>query len=300
MEDTTDRQPDPLSPDGLSGARRLYGVIGWPLGHSMSPAIHTAAFEALGLPYVYRMFPVPAEAAAFEAFLARCANAPVPVGGCSVTIPHKENALAWLKQTGGQVDPLAARIGAVNTLAFSDAGAFGSNTDCQAAVAAIASAVGGQAALAGKAALVLGAGGAGRAVVFGLIDAGCRVSLADVDAGRAAALAADSGATHVPMDAVGRIETDILANASPVGMHPNVAASPVPAAALREGMVVFDVVYNPLRTRLLREAEAAGCRTVAGIEMFVGQAVAQCQLWTGRPAPRDVMRRVVLERLRHG
>jgi shikimate dehydrogenase len=298
MSQQTDGQPDPLRPEGLEGVERLFGVIGWPVAHSMSPAIHNAAFEAEKLPCHYRLFPVPPSGADLAAFLARCKDSPVPVGGCSVTIPHKQHALAYLRATGGQIEPLAEKIGALNTLVLEPGRAYGCNTDYAAAVEAIASAFQqGRSALAGKRVLLLGAGGAGRAIAFGLLDAGCRVTITDCDPPRAEQLAAEAGAATVPLEQVTGLEADILVNATPVGMHPNVSQSPYPAEHLRPGQVVFDAVYNPIRTRLLTEAEARGCRCVAGVEMFVGQAVAQFERWTGRPAPRRLMHSVVLERL---
>ncbi len=298
-EPTQSNPPDPLGPPGLDGIERLFGVIGWPVAHSMSPAIHNAAFAELGLPFTYRLFPVPPDLSDLEAFLSRCRESSVPVGGCSVTIPHKVNAITFLERVGGRIEPLAKQIGAVNTLAFTDGGVYGANTDYAAAVGAIASALpGGREELTGKKALLVGAGGAGRAIAFGLTAAGCELTIADLDAARAEALAAETKAAAVPLADIERVEADVIANATPVGMYPNVERTPLPTSMLRAGQVVFDAVYNPLRTQLLTEADAAGCRTVPGVEMFVGQAVAQFELWTGKTAPREVMRNVVLERLR--
>lgn len=298
MTDESAAQSDPLAPPGLDGIERLFGVIGWPVAHSMSPAIHNAAFAKLGLPFAYRLFPVPPNLSDLEAFLTRCRESSVPVGGCSITIPHKVNAITFLESVGGKVEPLANQIGAVNTLAFTDDGIYGANTDYAAAVGAIASVLpGGREELTGKKALLVGAGGAGRAIAFGLTAAGCELTIADLDAARAEALAAETKAAVAPLEKIVGLEVDVIANATPVGMRPDVERTPLPTSMLRAGQVVFDAVYNPIRTRLLADAEAAGCRTVPGVEMFVGQAVAQFELWTGKDAPREVMRNVVLERL---
>jgi shikimate 5-dehydrogenase len=149
---------------------------------------------------------------------------------------------------------------------------------------------------------VVGAGGVGRAMAFGLKERGAAVTLTDVDESRASALALQVGVAAVPISAMERGGSpdltrgtcDILLNCTPVGMHPKTDASPVPKEMLRRERVVYDAVYNPLETRLLREARAAGCRTVAGIDHFVRQAVEQFELWTGRPAPVETMRRVVI------
>jgi shikimate 5-dehydrogenase len=174
---------------------------------------------------------------------------------------------------------------------------------------------------------MLGAGGVGRAMAFGLTQGGARLTLTDIDEKRAQALAGEVGAETLPISEVThggssalrggssdlrggssdlrggspyppRLRYDLLLNCTPIGMHPKVDASPVPREMLRPEMVVYDAVYNPIETRLLREAREAGCRTVAGIDHFVRQAVEQFELWTGRPAPVETMRRVLVEALR--
>ena len=145
--------------------------------------------------------------------------------------------------------------------------------------------------------LLLGAGGAARALAYGLFDRGATLAIANRTYERAEKLATEVSATAHRLEDVAAVEADILLNTTSVGMHPNVDASPVPAAALRRGMVVFDAIYNPPATKLLREAEAAGCEAVSGIAWFVNQAALQFELWTGLPAPRDVMERVLRERL---
>jgi 3-dehydroquinate dehydratase/shikimate dehydrogenase len=274
----------------LKETSALYGVIGHPVGHSMSPAMLNAAFDATETDAVYLPFEVDADPGAFVRRMSDFGAA-----GFSVTIPHKVDVMGALDD----IEPAARHIGAVNTVIARGGRLTGTNTDLYGAMDAIASAAGGADALAGKRALVLGAGGAARAIVFGLVEAGMEVTLTDIDGPRAAELASASGAEAVDPERAGEAagDFDVVANATPVGMHPNEDATPLDAARLHEGQTVFDAVYNPLETRLLREAAARGCRTVRGVEMFVRQGARQFELWTGGPAPVDVMRESVLERL---
>jgi len=274
--------------DRIGRATRLYGVIADPVGHSLSPRIHNAAFAETGLDAVYLPLWVEGDPAAFVQAMRE-----FEFDGYSVTIPHKQAVMAAVDE----IEPLARRIGAVNTIQRRpDGRLFATNTDWTAGLAAIEAVVG-AGWVRGKRALVLGAGGVGRAMAFGLSERGAMVTLTDVDASRAGVLAREVRAATCSLDrALGR-PYDILLNCTPVGMHPKTDESPAPQEFLRQEMVVYDAVYNPLETRLLREARAAGCRTVPGIEHFVRQAVEQFELWTGRPAPVETMRRVVVEAL---
>jgi len=272
----------------IGPATRVYGVIANPVAHSMSPAIHNAAFQHAGLDAVYLPFRVDSPADFIPAFRE------LPVEGYSVTIPHKETVIPLLDE----VEPLARRIGAVNTIVRRDGRLCGSNTDWSAAVGAVTGGLPEGDSLAGKSVLLLGAGGAARAMAFGLAERGARVVIANRTHERAVRLAAEVGCAAVPLDAAGSVAYDILVNGTSLGMHPRVDETPLDAARLRPGALVFDSVYNPPETRLLREARAAGCRTVNGLEMFVNQAVEQFELWTGLPAPRAFMRSVVESRLR--
>jgi 3-dehydroquinate dehydratase/shikimate dehydrogenase len=298
---------------GRIGPRtRVYGVIADPVGHSLSPRLHNAAFAELGLDAVYLPLWVEGDPAAFVRAMREFA-----FDGYSVTIPHKQTVMEALDE----IEPLARRIGALNTIQRrADGSLFGTNTDWTAGMASIEAVVG-AGWLGGKRALVLGAGGVGRAMAFGLRQRAADVTLADVDAARAETLAREVGASTMDIHQLGRgmedttgrggslaaaslrpdpprAHWDILLNCTPIGMLPKTDASPAPKEMLRAGMVVYDAVYNPIETRLLAEARAAGCRTVAGIDHFVRQAVEQFELWTARPAPVDTMRRVVVEALR--
>lgn len=273
----------------IGPATRVYGVIANPVAHSMSPAIHNAAFAERGLDAVYLPFRVDDPADFIPPFRS------LPVSGYSVTIPHKEAVIPLLDE----VQPLAGSIGAVNTIVERDGRLHGSNTDWSAALRAVESALAEGESLKGRRVLMLGAGGAARAIAFGLVERGCRLVIANRTVSRGERLARELGCQSLGLDRAADVPHDVLVNATSVGMHPNVDATPFPRGGLRPGAIVFDSVYNPIETRLLREARGAGCTVVNGLEMFVNQAVEQFELWTGRPAPREVMRSVVEARLSH-
>jgi 3-dehydroquinate dehydratase/shikimate dehydrogenase len=272
----------------IGPATRVYGVIANPVAHSMSPAIHNAAFYHCGVDAVYLPFRVDDVADFIPAYKE------LPVDGYSVTLPHKEAVIPLLDE----IQPLAKRIGAVNTIVARDGRLHGSNTDWSAAVKAIEGGLPEGRSLSGKRVLLLGAGGASRAMAFGLAERGCHVTIANRTHERGVRLAADVGCEVVPMADIGSVPYDILVNGTSVGMHPKVEGIPIDPALLRPDALTFDSVYNPLETRLLREARTVGCCTVDGLQMFVNQAVQQFELWTGLAAPRELMRSVVESRLR--
>jgi shikimate dehydrogenase len=257
----------------------VYGLVGNPVGHSLSPPMHEAAYDALGLDARYVTFE-PAEDD-FEAALAGASA--LGVAGLNVTIPFKERACAAV-----DASPLAARIGAVNTVVFGDGEPRGLNTDAEGAVRALREQ--GDATLDGARAVVVGAGGAGRAVTVGLADAGATVGVANRTVSKAHDLAATvEGASGHGLDDLDGLlaDADVLVNATSVGMAEDV--SPVPAAALHGDLVVLDAVYAPLETRLLRDAAAAGARTVDGAWMLLYQGAVAFEHWTGGAAPVDAM-----------
>jgi len=264
----------------------IYGVIARPVAHSLSPVIHNAAFEALGINAVYVPFlveDVPRFLAEFRA---------LGVKGYSVTIPHKEAALS----AADEADDLAREIGAANTIVRRGDLLCATNTDCAGALAALEEALAGDE-LRGKSVILLGAGGAARAVAFGLRQRGARIVIVNRTFERGEELARDVGAEARHVEELPHLTADILINTTAVGMHPHTDISPVPREILRAGMVVFDAVYNPRETRLLREAKAAGCRVVYGDAWLLNQAALQFELWIGRPAPREVMARALRARL---
>jgi 3-dehydroquinate dehydratase/shikimate dehydrogenase len=273
--------------DSITPATRIYGVVADPVAHSLSPVVHNAALAAAGLDAVYLPFRVPAEQ--LDEFLMAASR--WPLAGLSVTIPHKQAVL----KHAAHVDDLVKSIGAANTLSFTAAGITAANTDASAAVESLAAALQGDdqveaEGLGLKTTLVLGAGGAARAVAFGLKKKGVEVTVTSRTVDRARKIAAEVGCKSVEWAARHRMPYDCIVNATPVGMHPNVDESPYDKEHLRPYMVVFDTVYNPENTLLIKEARGAGCRTVTGVEMFVRQAAIQYRIWNGAEPPPQVMR----------
>jgi 3-dehydroquinate dehydratase/shikimate dehydrogenase len=274
--------------DSLSPATKIYGVVADPVAHSLSPVVHNAALQQARIDAVYLPFRVPAEQ--IDEFLSAASR--WPLAGLSVTIPHKEAVLKHAKTQ----DDLVKAIGAANTLVFRPEGIAAFNTDATAAVESIEAALREQDAppaegtIGLKTALVLGAGGAARAVAFGLRQRGIDVTVTSRTLDRAKRIATDVGCKAIDWQARYRLPYDCLVNATPVGMHPNVDETPFDKEHLRSYMTVFDTVYNPENTLLVKEARSIGCRIVTGVEMFVRQAANQYKLWHGVEAPRDTMR----------
>lgn len=289
--------------DAMREDTRVYGVIGYPVGHSMSPAFHNAGFDATETNGVYLPMPIPPEYEHFKAtVLSWLEYEPLHFRGASVTIPHKANLLRFVEEQGGEVETLAATIGAANTLTKRDDGSlYASNTDYAALLDATCDALSiEREQLAGKSVGVLGAGGAARAAVAAFGHYGSDVVVYNRTLDKAEALAEQFGAEALPMDQLGEKNFDILINCTPLGMFPQTDATPLPVekqGILGPGVVVFDTIYNPLETVLLRDARAAGCVTITGMEMFVRQGAAQFKLWTHQDPPLDVFRRVLLEKL---
>lgn len=270
--------------DQIAADTRVFGVIADPVGHSLSPLIHNAALAHEGLDAVYVPFRVPKEH--LDDFLANAAE--WDLFGLSVTIPHKEAVLDKLTERDAWVDG----IGAANTIVFDGAARRGYNTDCQAAMESlelVLSADGAEASLEGKTALVLGAGGAAKAIVYGLRQRGATVAIASRTLERAKELADRFDCRVVDWKSRHGVAPQVLVNCTPVGMHPNVDESPFDKHHLRPSMIVFDTVYNPESTLLVKYAREQSCRVVTGIEMFVRQAALQFKLFTLKEAPLEVM-----------
>jgi shikimate dehydrogenase len=259
----------------IDGRTRVHGILGRPVAHSLSPAMHNAAFRELGINAVYVAFPV-AELKQAVAGLRGLA-----IAGVSVTIPFKEEILPLLDE----LDPQAARMGAVNTVVNREGRLGGFNTDCLGAVTALKA----QTAIRGEHFLILGAGGAARAIAFGILEAGGRVSLTDIEPHRAAALAREFGVEALSSQELGQCPAKVLINATPVGMSPEPDAIPLDPERLGGFDLVMDIVYRPLKTRLLTEAAGRGARIIDGLQMLIHQGAAQFELWTGRPAPVEIM-----------
>lgn len=271
--------------DAIGRATRVYGVAGWPVGHSKSPAVHNAAFAERGEDAVYVPLAVADEAGAFVGFM-DLADAG-GLWGLSVTIPHKVAALDWLRARGGSPGVHGAAAGAVNTLWRSAAGTWdGENTDVMGLMDILASL---DMRGVGSRAVVLGAGGVARAAAVALRSAGFAVTVCNRTLARAEALAGEFGCAVAGWERREGLSGAVLVNATSVGMAPAVEATPLAGGALGAYGAVVETVYTPARTRLLAEAAEAGCVTVGGGALFIGQAVRQFEAWCGGKAPRGVM-----------
>jgi 3-dehydroquinate dehydratase/shikimate dehydrogenase len=272
----------------IDGATEVFGVVGDPIGHSLSPAVHNAAFAHEGLNAVYLAFRVPAGPAAFSQFLAGIIQRPwLDVRGLSITAPHKTSAFEHIKDA---LDPLTRRIGAVNTLTFEGNDVLGNNTDYQGAVNWLTTALScDMADLAGSTVTILGNGGMARTIVAALTLLNARVTVMGRDARQCAALAGDFECPTASLAGTASISDDILINCTPVGTWPDREACPIEPQRIARTCHVFDVIYNPTSTRLLTAADAAGCSTSNGLDLFLEQAALQFARWTGRPAPRKIM-----------
>ncbi|MFT5525665.1 MAG: 3-dehydroquinate dehydratase/shikimate dehydrogenase [Pirellulaceae bacterium] len=266
----------------------VYGVIADPIGHSLSPLIHNASFSHMGMNRVYVPFRVPREDLAI--FMQDCQQ--LGIKGLSVTIPHKEEVLRFLTKVDGAV----RGIGAANTVVFNDNEVLGFNTDYRASMDSIDKATEvkeNETPLAGKVAMVLGAGGVAKAIAFGLKRRGADVVITSRTLERARLLAQSLDCRAVDWSIRTQIKPEILVNGTPVGMHPNVDESPFDRRYLRPKMVVFDTVYNPEQTLLIKEARQQNCTVITGVDMFVGQAALQFKLFTESEAPSELMRNEV-------
>ena len=280
----------------IDGKSRVCAVIGNPVEHSLSPALHNAAFAEKKLNICYVAFRVEDLAAAMAGVKG------LDLLGLSVTIPHKVAILPYLDE----VEETARRIGSVNTVLNKEGRLIGYNSDGMGAVRALKEA---DIPLAGKKITILGSGGAARAISFtlgkevalkemvllGIEVEECRLLAEDLEKAVPfpvgwEPLSPETLSRHIP-------DSEGVVHCTPVGMSPHPDQSILDRKLFRSGQFVFDIVYNPLKTKLLEEAESEGCRIVPGVEMFIHQAVFQFELWTGQAAPVDRMLRVVMEAL---
>jgi 3-dehydroquinate dehydratase/shikimate dehydrogenase len=267
----------------LSKGGRIYGVIADPIRHSISPAVHNRAFQSRRVDAVYLPFLVPP--VHLRDFVTMAEK--LPVAGFSVTIPHKQKIIRYLDV----VDPLARRIGAVNTV-WRKAGKWrGANADADGVIVPLSRRL----RLNRSSVLVVGNGGAARSAVFALTDAGAKVSVVGRNPDRVRALAKAGGAEAVTREQLETLRFDALVHATPLGMFPHVDEcffeDLIPAD------LVFDMVYNPLDTLLIRRARQQGKEVIPGLEMFIEQAVRQFEIWTGESAPRAAMEKAARETL---
>lgn len=275
----------------ISGKTRLCGLIGDPVEHSMSPVMHNAAFRELGIDFLYVPFRVKREELGKAIAGMRALN----IKGLNVTIPHKVAVIKFLDE----LDPLAEKISAVNTIVNDDGLLKGYNTDASGFLQAILER---GIEPEGENVVILGAGGASRAVSFILADRGAHLVILNrlLELDWAQELASRISQTfNKEVEAlelnrenlIGVLsKADILVNATSVGMSPDINQTPVTADLLKPGLIVFDIVYNPIKTRLLREAETAGAKTISGLDMLIWQGALAFEKWTGREAPVELMR----------
>jgi len=280
----------------ISGRTRVCGIIGDPIEHTMSPVMHNAAFEKMGVDYFYVPFRVKKEQLAKAIEGVRALN----IRGLNVTIPHKVAIIPFLDR----LDPLAERIGAVNTVVNDEGTLTGYNTDATGFLQALLER---GIEPRGENIVILGAGGASRAISFILADKSSNLVILNrlLELDWAEELA--SRLSHTFTKEVEALElneenlaealekADILVNATSVGMTPGIDETIVPFNLLKPGLVVFDIVYNPIKTRLLREAEEAGAKTISGIDMLVWQGALAFEKWTGLKAPIELMREEVIK-----
>jgi len=297
--------------DALSSSTKVYGVVGSPIMHSMSPAIHNAGFDAVGYDGIYLPMLVEPGWESFKAFMETFVPFEgLDLSGLSVTIPHKENALRYLKEKGAEVEELAEAIGAVNTIVIDRSGKEqklrGFNTDYAAILDSITAKMGIERdELENFRVAVIGAGGTGRTAVAALAHYGATIVVYNRTKERADALAKEfdgrSGkVVSARMEKLCDSCCHIFINTTSVGMWPKVNESPIGdrPPKFESETVVFDTIYNPMKTKFLQQAADAGAKTIGGVEMFVRQAGGQFEAWTGKEAPAAVMREVIEARLK--
>ncbi len=284
----------------ISGKTTVCGIIGDPIEHTLSPAIHNAVYKAMGLDFVYVSFPV----ASAELGQAIGGMKALNIRGLNVTIPHKVAVIPFLDR----LDVLADRIGAVNTIVNDNGALTGFNTDAMGFLKAL---VERDIEPTGKKVLLLGAGGAARAISFILAEEGAHLTILNrkQELSWAKDLADRLVQNYMIKVSAGELtrenlreaipSADILVNATSVGMSPNIGQSPVPADLLCSNLVVFDIIYNPFQTRLLREAKEAGAQTISGLEMLVWQGALAFEKFTGKQAPVELMRGAALKVMPH-
>jgi len=261
----------------------LFGVIGDPVSHSLSPVMHNKAFSEIGYNAIYLAFHVTDLASAIKGVRG------IGIKGLSVTIPHKVSIMNFLDE----IDEMAEKIGAVNTVVNKGGKLFGYNTDFLGAIHALRE----KTDIKNKNILMIGAGGAARAIGFGILSEGGNLTIVNILEDEGKVLSGILGVPYYHLSEFSRLDYDILINTTPVGMSPETNKMPIESMDLRPDKVVMDIIYNPLKTMLLAESEKIGCSTVDGVSMFVHQGAAQFEMWTEKKAPVDIMRKTVLNEL---
>jgi 3-dehydroquinate dehydratase/shikimate dehydrogenase len=274
--------------DCINAETKVFGVVADPVGHNLSSVVHNAGFRTLNLNAVCLPFRIPREHLA--GFLRDCSD--LDLHGLVIANPHRDSVIPKLSK----LDKAADSIQAVNTVIIrDDASTLGYNTEYRAAVAALAKASGvaSEHALQGKRALVLGAGSIARAIVYGLRQAKADVVVASRSLGNAQEMAQELDCRAVDWESRYTVKMDLLINCTPIGMHPNVDEMPYPASQLRRNWTVFDAVYNPEQTLLVKEARQKGCKVVTGVDLFIRQAALQFKVFTDQSPPLDEMRQAL-------
>jgi shikimate dehydrogenase len=262
---------------------KVYALFGNPVAQSLSPLMHNAALKTMGVSGIYVPFRVQNLPLAVQGLRG------LDIEGVSVTIPFKTEIMDYLND----VDDEALRIGAVNTIVNREGRLTGHNTDWRGLIRSMKE----QMEIKGKTVVILGAGGTARAALYGVVKEGGHPVIVNRTRGKARMLAQDWECPYESLKNAGNIRADILINTTPLGMFPGEGESPLAGHVLKNFSWVVDVIYNPLKTKLLKDAEQAGCRTLAGLDMFVHQGAEQLRLWTGHEPPRALMRQVVWDRL---
>ena len=262
----------------------LFAVIGNPVSHSLSPTMHNCAFAATGYNGLYLPLEIGDIHSAVSGLKA------LNFGGASITIPHKVSVIELLDE----LDDMALKIKAVNTVVNKDGLLLGYNTDCSGAIMALSNIT----PITDREVAIIGAGGAARAIGYGVKARKGRITILNRSKPKGEKLARDLDAAFIPLAEVTRLNCNILVNTTSVGMTPHMDDMCVPTDVLDKNMVVMDIVYNPLKTKLLREAEKIGCTIIDGLSMFIYQGAGQFELWTGLEAPVEMMRLAVLAALK--
>lgn len=280
----------------ISAHTKILGIIGHPIEHSMSPVMHNPALEELALDYVYVAFNVPPEnlKSAIDGLRA------LDIKGINVTIPHKENVIQYLDE----VDPVAEKMGAINTIKNENGILKAMNTDAAGAKKSLLDA---GCEIKNKKILFLGSGGAARSIAYLLSEEAEQIVLTDIVEEKAVNVANEIK-KNMDKDISGKKaenvilkeelqNTNILVNATPIGMHPKMDASPIPAELLHEDLFVFDVIYNPMETKLMRLAKEKGCKVLSGLNMLVNQGVIAFEWWTGKTPNANLMKTKIIDYL---
>jgi 3-dehydroquinate dehydratase/shikimate dehydrogenase len=287
--------------DDITSETELFGVIANPVGHSLSPAIHNACFGEKQMNKLYLPLLVEGGRQEFDSFLHNVIDRKwLNFVGFSITIPHKQSALEFSQVNDGCVEPLAEKIGAVNTLIIDvDNKISAYNTDYSAALDAVTSTLGiDRDGLRGLSVAVVGAGGVARAIVAGLSDAGAQIRIYNRTVSKAERLAGEFNCEFAPLDDLIKMNAKLVVNCTSIGMHPNVNAAPVPQECLKSNMAIFDTVYNPIETLLLKHAKQTGAKTIDGVSMFVNQGLAQFRLFTKKDGSAELMRKTICDKFK--